>query len=48
MSKPSSVVLGLDIGGTTAKMGIVSPEGEILRRADAAVPNLVLRPSLLE
>ena len=28
--KKSVVTLGIDIGGTSTKMGIVSPEGEVL------------------
>lgn len=48
MSKPSSVVLGLDIGGTTAKMGIVSPEGEILRRAEEPMPHHLAAQTLVE
>lgn len=40
--------VGIDLGGTSVKMGVVTPEGEVLARKEVATPKGPARPAVAE
>ena len=40
--------VGIDLGGTSVKMGVVTPEGEVLARKEVATPRGPARPAVAE